>query len=96
MTYALIDTETSEGAHAPPRTVRMDAPPRDPGEPKEPAQVRRILRLFRPYRARLALVGLLVGAASLVSVASPFLLREILDVAIPGAAPGCSACSPSA
>ncbi|MFE5832523.1 ABC transporter ATP-binding protein [Streptomyces sp. NPDC056488] len=58
-------------------------PPRDPGEPKEPAQMRRILRLFRPYRARLALVGLLVGAASLVSVASPFLLREILDVAIP-------------
>ncbi|MFC8293001.1 ABC transporter ATP-binding protein [Streptomyces sp. NPDC057250] len=58
-------------------------PPRDPGEPQEPAQVRRILRLFRPYRARLALVGLLVGAASLVSVASPFLLREILDVAIP-------------
>ncbi|MFI0926600.1 ABC transporter ATP-binding protein [Streptomyces sp. NPDC021012] len=58
-------------------------PPREPGRPKEPAQVRRILRLFRPYRARLALVGLLVGAASLVSVASPFLLREILDVAIP-------------
>ncbi|WP_411076009.1 ABC transporter ATP-binding protein [Streptomyces sp. cmx-4-7] len=58
-------------------------PLRDPGEPKEPAQVRRILRLFRPYRARLALVGLLVAAASLVSVASPFLLREILDVAIP-------------
>ncbi len=45
--------------------------------------MRRILRLFRPYRARLALVGLLVAAASLVSVASPFLLREILDVAIP-------------
>ncbi|GAA2617136.1 ABC transporter ATP-binding protein [Streptomyces axinellae] len=45
--------------------------------------MRRILRLFRPYRARLTLVGLLVGASSLVSVASPFLLREILDVAIP-------------
>ncbi|MEV7570445.1 ABC transporter ATP-binding protein [Streptomyces tanashiensis] len=58
-------------------------PPRDSGQPKEPAQVRRILRLFHPYRARLALVGLLVGAASLVSVASPFLLREILDTAIP-------------
>ncbi|MFJ3767576.1 ABC transporter ATP-binding protein [Streptomyces sp. NPDC090082] len=58
-------------------------PPRDSALPQEPAQVRRILRLFRPYRARLALVGLLVGAASLVSVASPFLLREILDVAIP-------------
>ncbi|MFJ7987113.1 ABC transporter ATP-binding protein [Streptomyces sp. NPDC096351] len=58
-------------------------PPRDPGQPKEPAQLRRILRLFRPYRARLVLVGLLVGAASLVTVASPFLLKEILDTAIP-------------
>jgi ATP-binding cassette, subfamily B, bacterial len=50
---------------------------------RQPPQLRRILRLFRPYRGRLALVGLLVGASSLVSVASPFLLREILDVAIP-------------
>lgn len=56
-------------------------PPPDTGE--QPRQVRRILRLFRPYRGRLAVVGLLVGASSLVSVATPFLLREILDVAIP-------------
>ncbi|WP_336049505.1 ABC transporter ATP-binding protein [Streptomyces sp. CA2R101] len=55
-----------------------------PKDPEKPVQLRRILALFRPYRARLALVGLLVGASSLVSVASPFLLREILDVAIPG------------
>lgn len=55
-----------------------------PKDPETPVQLRRILALFRPYRARLALVGLLVGASSLVSVASPFLLREILDVAIPG------------
>ncbi|MET9843979.1 ABC transporter ATP-binding protein [Streptomyces ossamyceticus] len=48
-----------------------------------PRQVRRILKLFRPYRGRLAVVGLLVGAASLVSVATPFLLKEILDTAIP-------------
>ncbi|MFG3548871.1 ABC transporter ATP-binding protein [Streptomyces sp. NPDC047725] len=53
------------------------------GAEEQPRQVRRILRLFRPYRGRLAVVGLLVGAASLVSVATPFLLREILDVAIP-------------
>ncbi|MCX2183637.1 ABC transporter ATP-binding protein/permease [Streptomyces sp. SKN60] len=58
-------------------------PARDPKEPKEPAQLRRILRLFHPYRGRLAVVGLLVAASSLVSVASPFLLREILDTAIP-------------
>ncbi|GAA2218385.1 ABC transporter ATP-binding protein [Streptomyces nogalater] len=56
-------------------------PPADARE--QPRQVRRILRLFRPYRGRLAVVGLLVGASSLVSVATPFLLRETLDVAIP-------------
>ncbi|MFF4282348.1 ABC transporter ATP-binding protein [Streptomyces kronopolitis] len=55
-----------------------------PKDPDTPVPLRRILALFRPYRGRLALVGLLVGASSLVSVASPFLLREILDVAIPG------------
>ncbi|QEV05150.1 ABC transporter ATP-binding protein [Streptomyces prasinus] len=53
------------------------------GAEEQPRQVRRILRLFRPYRGRLAIVGLLVGAASLVSVATPFLLKAILDVAIP-------------
>lgn len=50
---------------------------------EQPRQVRRILRLFRPYRGRLAVVGLLVGASSLVGVATPFLLKAILDVAIP-------------
>ncbi|WP_327692056.1 MULTISPECIES: ABC transporter ATP-binding protein [unclassified Streptomyces] len=66
-------------------------PDREPGwtppagsDPKEqPRQVRRILGLFRPYRARLAVVGLLVGASSLVSVATPFLLKATLDTAIP-------------
>ncbi|MEU0897231.1 ABC transporter ATP-binding protein [Streptomyces massasporeus] len=61
-----------------------EAPWSPPADSKEqPRQVRRILGLFRPYRGRLAVVGVLVGAASLVSVATPFLLKEILDVAIP-------------
>lgn len=64
-----------------PEHTTWTPPPTDPDQP--PAEVRRILRLFRPYRGRLAVVGLLVGASSLVSVASPFLLREILDTAIP-------------
>ncbi|MFI9627989.1 ABC transporter ATP-binding protein [Streptomyces sp. NPDC052042] len=64
-----------------PHEISWTPPPRDGNRP--PAEVRRILRLFHPYRGRLALVGLLVGAASLVSVASPFLLREILDTALP-------------
>ncbi|WP_079664104.1 ABC transporter ATP-binding protein [Streptomyces sp. 3214.6] len=49
----------------------------------QPRQVRRILTLFKPYRARLAVVGVLVAASSLVTVATPFLLKETLDVAIP-------------
>ncbi|MET9336426.1 ABC transporter ATP-binding protein [Nonomuraea sp. NPDC003804] len=50
-------------------------------EPRAP--LRRIIRLFRPYRGRLATVLALIALSSLVSLASPFLLREILDVAIP-------------
>ncbi|WSR65776.1 ABC transporter ATP-binding protein/permease [Streptomyces sp. NBC_01198] len=52
-------------------------------KPAAPTDVRRIVRLFRPYRGRLAVVGVLVALSSLVSVASPFLLRAILDTAIP-------------
>lgn len=68
--------ETMHPDHAPAWTPPAEAE-------QEPRQVRRILRLFRPYRGRLAIVGLLVGASSLVSVASPFLLKAILDVALP-------------
>ncbi|MDL4777809.1 ABC transporter ATP-binding protein [Actinomadura xylanilytica] len=50
---------------------------------ERPAQVRRVLRLFRPYRGRLAGVLLLVGLSSLVGLASPFMLRAVLDVALP-------------
>lgn len=48
-----------------------------------PHQLRRIVRLFRPYRARLSLVAALVGLSSLVALASPFMLRGILDDALP-------------
>jgi ATP-binding cassette subfamily B protein len=60
---------------------RWTPPKKKPGA--APTDVRRVTRLFRPYRGRLAVVGLLVGLSSLVSVASPFLLRAILDTAIP-------------
>ncbi|MER6560277.1 ABC transporter ATP-binding protein [Streptomyces sp. NPDC001027] len=61
----------------------IDWTPSSDAAPDQPRQVRRILRLFKPYRARLAVVGLLVAASSLVAVATPFLLKETLDVAIP-------------
>src|SRR4051812_40500263 len=41
------------------------------------------MRLFRPYRARLTLVMGLIVFSALLSVISPFLLRQVLDVAIP-------------
>jgi ATP-binding cassette subfamily B protein len=43
----------------------------------------RIARLFRPYRARLSAVAALIGLSALAGVASPFLLRAVLDQAIP-------------
>jgi ATP-binding cassette subfamily B protein len=54
--------------------VRPDDPTVDP---------RRILRLFRPYAGRLTAVGVLIALASLVGLASPFLLRAVIDQAIP-------------
>jgi ATP-binding cassette, subfamily B, bacterial len=59
-------------------TVGSSAPRLHP-----PAQVARILRLFRPYRMSLLRVAMLVGASSVVSLVNPFLIREIMDVALP-------------
>jgi ATP-binding cassette, subfamily B, bacterial len=55
--------------------------PSDPAVRK--ANFRRIVRLFRAYRARLAAVSALIVVSATVGVVSPFLLREVLDVAIP-------------
>ena len=43
----------------------------------------RIARLFRPYRWSLLFVGALVAASSLVSLVNPFLIRAVIDVALP-------------
>ena len=45
--------------------------------------LRRIGRLFRPYRWQLAIVTAIIAASSLVGVASPFLLRAVIDIALP-------------
>ena len=45
--------------------------------------LRRIVRLFRPYRWSLLFVGVLVAASSLVSLVNPFLIRAVIDVALP-------------
>ncbi len=45
--------------------------------------LRRIGRLFRPYRWQLAVVTAIIAASSLVGLASPFLLRAVIDTALP-------------
>ena len=47
------------------------------------SDTRRIARLFRPYRARLTTVLALIGLSAGLSMISPFLLRAVLDDAIP-------------
>ncbi|GAA2992987.1 ABC transporter ATP-binding protein [Kitasatospora sp. NPDC006786] len=66
-----------------PTAIDWTPPERAEGEPRPSAEWRRILALFRPYRGRLTVVGLLVAASAVVSVVSPFLLRAVLDIAIP-------------
>ncbi|HEU5206503.1 MAG TPA: ABC transporter ATP-binding protein [Gaiellaceae bacterium] len=61
-----------------------DEVPERPADPAvRKANLRRIVPLFRPYRARLALVCALIVFSAAIGVVSPFLLREVLDVAIP-------------
>ncbi|HET9461417.1 MAG TPA: ABC transporter ATP-binding protein [Gaiellaceae bacterium] len=59
-------------------------PPERPADPAvRRANLRRIFPLFRPYRLRLSVVCALIVFSAGIGVISPFLLREVLDVAIP-------------
>ena len=51
--------------------------------PGQKPDVRRVLGLFRPYRGTLAAVLSLIVLAAAAGVVSPFLIREIVDVALP-------------
>jgi ATP-binding cassette subfamily B protein len=54
-------------------------------EPKEPIDGKRILRLFGPYKGRIGIVAGLIVASALLGLAQPFLLRAIIDKALPQA-----------
>jgi ATP-binding cassette subfamily B protein len=56
-----------------------------PGEPagRPQVEIRRVLALFRPYRGRLSAVLALIVVSAGLGMVAPFLLRDILDVAIP-------------
>ena len=64
---------------------RHDRPPelRPEDIPATPVSLRRIGALFAPYRLRLSGLLTLIFVAAGLGVISPFLLREVLDTAIP-------------
>jgi ATP-binding cassette, subfamily B, bacterial len=72
------DNNTGRGRGHGPRTVTAaeKAQARD-------VSLRRIGRLFTPYRWQLAIVTAIIAASSIVGLASPFLLRAVIDTALP-------------
>lgn len=65
-----------------PRRSRREVSATEKTQARE-VSLRRIGRLFRPYRWPLALVIAIIVASSVVSMASPFLLRATIDEALP-------------
>src|SRR3954451_14267366 len=68
------------------RGGRFRAPDKPSPEEKRQASevsLRRITRLFAPYRWSVAGVAAIIAASSIVGLASPFLLRAIIDHALP-------------
>ena len=59
----------------------MSKPPQD--RAASHVSLRRIASLFRPYRVRLTGLLALIFVSAGLGVVSPFLLREVIDVAIP-------------
>ncbi|EGD43389.1 putative ABC transporter, ATP-binding protein [Nocardioidaceae bacterium Broad-1] len=49
----------------------------------KPVSLRRIARLFAPYRGRLLLVVALIVVSSVIGLAQPFLVKHVIDTALP-------------
>jgi ATP-binding cassette, subfamily B, bacterial len=62
----------------------VETPPERPADPAvRRANLRRVTRLFRPYGMRLAAVLSLIVLSAGLDIISPFLLKAILDTALP-------------
>ena len=63
------------------------SPGKKPERPADPAvrraNLRRVFGLFKAYRWRLGAVLALIGFSALLSIVSPFLVRDIFDEALP-------------
>ena len=65
---------------------RLRVPEKPTAAEKQQARevsLRRIARLFTPYRWSVLGVVAIIVASSVVGLASPFLLRGVIDVALP-------------
>jgi ATP-binding cassette, subfamily B, bacterial len=61
-----------------------EEPPERPTDPAvRRANLRRVFGLFKAYRWRLSVVLGLIGFSALLSIVSPFLVRDIFDEALP-------------
>jgi ATP-binding cassette subfamily B protein len=60
-----------------------EAPQRPADAAVRRANLRRVFALFKPYRVRLGVVLGLIGISALLSIVSPFLVRDIFDQALP-------------
>ena len=62
----------------------MTIDPRDRAQLADaPVPMSRVVALFRPHRVRISVVCALIVATSIVSMAQPFLVRAVVDVALP-------------
>jgi ATP-binding cassette subfamily B protein len=72
----------SHGGRGGPGAQRVD--PQDRAQLAEsPVSVARVVDLFRPHRATVAIVTALIVATSVIAMAQPFLLRAVIDDALP-------------
>ena len=65
-----------------PPDISREQRQRDREQAKQ-VSLRRIARLFAPHRYSLVIVIAVIVVSSIVGLASPFLLREVIDVALP-------------
>lgn len=66
----------------PDKATRVD--PRDRQQLVEsPVPWRRVARLFAPHRTQLLVVTLIIVASSVIGLAQPFLVKEVIDNALP-------------
>jgi ATP-binding cassette subfamily B protein len=81
-----LDHDTPSSRTGGPRGGRRPGSPRSTAAEKAQARevsLRRIGRLFAAYRLQLAVVIVIIVLSSIVGMASPFLLRAVIDDALP-------------